>query len=224
MSDDVTSEGGQPSGSPPAGWYPDSAVGGLRWWDGEKWTDHTHVAETATAPTASPAPDSEDKELTIPGWAVGLAALALVVLVAAFAISSLSGDESDKPSPVAEPEGAKGDDEPPTPAESKAQGSESSTIAHVVTAQTAMETYATDHEGSYEGATAQELLMNESTLPSESLVVESVSEVGYRVSVTDPDTGTTFAIERGGEGDFFYFCSQPGKGLCSQEGTWTPGG
>ena len=27
----------------PAGWYPDTAVGGLRWWDGSRWTDHRNL-------------------------------------------------------------------------------------------------------------------------------------------------------------------------------------
>jgi hypothetical protein len=25
---------------PPAGWYPDGSSGQLRWWDGERWTEH----------------------------------------------------------------------------------------------------------------------------------------------------------------------------------------
>lgn len=31
-------------GSPRAGWYQDPLVAGqMRWWDGQNWTDHTHV-------------------------------------------------------------------------------------------------------------------------------------------------------------------------------------
>ena len=33
-----------PSSLPPAGWYPDAASGQLRWWDGQRWTDHYHEA------------------------------------------------------------------------------------------------------------------------------------------------------------------------------------
>jgi hypothetical protein len=31
-----------PPSLPPAGWYPDAASGQLRWWDGERWTEHYH--------------------------------------------------------------------------------------------------------------------------------------------------------------------------------------
>ena len=27
---------------PPPGWYPDAA-GGVRWWDGQRWTEHRHL-------------------------------------------------------------------------------------------------------------------------------------------------------------------------------------
>ncbi|MCI2239799.1 RDD family protein [Paenibacillus sp. TRM 82003] len=40
--------------STPAGWYPDpSHQAQLRWWDGERWTEHTHTA----APTHGPGLD-----------------------------------------------------------------------------------------------------------------------------------------------------------------------
>lgn len=43
---------------PPAGWYPDPAGGGgIRWWDGQVWTDH--VSGPAAVATAAP-----------PGWSL----------------------------------------------------------------------------------------------------------------------------------------------------------
>jgi hypothetical protein len=33
----------------PAGWYDDPSGQGLRWWDGDAWTEHIHTAESAAA-------------------------------------------------------------------------------------------------------------------------------------------------------------------------------
>jgi hypothetical protein len=35
----------------PAGWYDDPSGEGLRWWDGNQWTEHVHTAESAAAAT-----------------------------------------------------------------------------------------------------------------------------------------------------------------------------
>jgi hypothetical protein len=29
--------------NPPPGWYPESATGAMRWWDGIAWTEHRHL-------------------------------------------------------------------------------------------------------------------------------------------------------------------------------------
>ncbi|MGH9083516.1 MAG: DUF2510 domain-containing protein, partial [Acidimicrobiales bacterium] len=44
--------------APPAGWYPDPAGGGARWWDGVGWTGHT-AAAPAGAALPSPAPPGD---------------------------------------------------------------------------------------------------------------------------------------------------------------------
>ena len=38
----------------PAGWYDDPSGTGLRWWDGEQWTEHVHTAESAAAAAGTP--------------------------------------------------------------------------------------------------------------------------------------------------------------------------
>src|SRR5688572_27024003 len=66
--------------------------------------------------------------------------------------------------------------------------------AGVRTAQTAIETYSTDNDGSYESATAADLQTIETTLNDVTLLEPSgLSRTGYTVAVTS-DTGTDFTI------------------------------
>jgi hypothetical protein len=46
----------------PAGWYDDPSGQGLRWWDGEQWTEHVHTAESAAAATGDAATETGSKE------------------------------------------------------------------------------------------------------------------------------------------------------------------
>ena len=38
---------------PPAGWYADPSTGGLRWWDGYRWTELRHLPPSAPPPPKS---------------------------------------------------------------------------------------------------------------------------------------------------------------------------
>jgi hypothetical protein len=67
----------------PAGWYPD-IHGAVRWWDGERWTDHVREpTSTSTAPPAEPvevhAPEPISEPATaVPGDATATDATAVV--------------------------------------------------------------------------------------------------------------------------------------------------
>jgi uncharacterized RDD family membrane protein YckC len=78
--------------SHPPGWYadPQSPPGlapGVRWWDGQRWTDHAHPAVHATVPPAAPSskfstPDGEP----LAGWGIRFGAYIIdAVIVAAVA-------------------------------------------------------------------------------------------------------------------------------------------
>jgi hypothetical protein len=85
-------------------------------------------------------------------------------------------------------------------------------------AQVAMETYATEEEGSYAGATAEVLQRIEPTLPDD-LEVEATSET-YVLTV--PSAGdNTFSVSRGELGEVGFACERAGVGLCPISGDWS---
>ena len=97
--------------------------------------------------------------------------------------------------------------------------------ASVRTAQTAMETYATDHGGSYndpaDPADAALLQGIESTLNDADLTtVDGTTPAGgYTVGVTST-TGTEFTISRNGTGVTSYTCDDPGNAGCPSDSSW----
>jgi hypothetical protein len=101
--------------------------------------------------------------------------------------------------------------------EVQAQDAQAQTTAR--TAQTALEVYATDHDGSYAGADAQELEAIERALRGASVDV-SAGGGTYELAVQS-ESGTTFSLARKRSGAVRYECDPPGSGDCPPDGRWS---
>jgi type IV pilus assembly protein PilA len=93
--------------------------------------------------------------------------------------------------------------------------------ASVRAAQTAMETFATDNEGSYSGATLTDLEAIEETLVDApgAITVSAPADDEYGLDIAS-DTGNTFSIDRADTGDVSYTCVTGGEGGCPTSGDW----
>jgi type IV pilus assembly protein PilA len=103
----------------------------------------------------------------------------------------------------------------------KSKGTDAAAKTQARTAQTAMETFATDHNGEYEGATKAELVKIEPTLSDESsaeLLAPEVAAKKYKVT-SKSKSGNTFSIERTEEGTVVRSCAEV-KGGCVAGKTW----
>lgn len=93
--------------------------------------------------------------------------------------------------------------------------------AAVRTAQTAIETFATDNGGSYAGATAANLKAIEPSLNNATLADPTTTADTYTVQVTSDRSGThTFSIERQAGGTLDSDCSPTNDGGCPSDGNW----
>ena len=93
----------------------------------------------------------------------------------------------------------------------------------VRTAQTSIETFATDNNGKYTGATAgaatDALNKIEPTLNESAVSVVAAADTTYTVRATS-DTGNTFDISRAADGTSSLTCATGGKAGCPTDGTW----
>jgi Protein of unknown function (DUF2510) len=95
----------------PAGWYDDPSGQGLRWWDGNQWTEHVHTVETAAAASGDAGAAQGEREAPPPqlvklresiqargakGIGMVLGGLVLVIVVVALLLSGGSDEGSFK--------------------------------------------------------------------------------------------------------------------------------
>lgn len=99
----------------------------------------------------------------------------------------------------------------------KAGDAKAKEYAH--SAQVAMETYSTDNNGSYEGATAAELEAIEPTLSSAELTVVEATDDSYEFESENPTSGNIFFVANE-EGTMSFTCTEGGNGGCPTSENW----
>jgi type IV pilus assembly protein PilA len=87
------------------------------------------------------------------------------------------------------------------------------------TAATAIETYRSDHDGSYGGATVADLETIETTLAAADLTIVAAAADSYELSAGSP-TGNSFHIERRVDGTTDFACTTAGDAGCPSNGSW----
>jgi type IV pilus assembly protein PilA len=98
----------------------------------------------------------------------------------------------------------------------KAGDAKAKEYAH--SAQVAMETYSTDHNGSYASADVSALKAIEPTLSSAELEVKKAGATEYEL-VSKSSNGNTFTVKNVG-GTLTFSCETKGKGGCPSDGNW----
>lgn len=88
-------------------------------------------------------------------------------------------------------------------------------------AQTAMETFATDNNGSYAGVLVADLQAIESTLTGANLAIPASTVDSYSITSTQADTGNVFTVARAADGSVTYTCTTAGTAGCPSSGIWS---
>ena len=105
----------------------------------------------------------------------------------------------------------------------KSKANDASAKTQARTLQTAMETAATDANGSYAGVTLARLQEIEPTLKDESTNVAKVNKAeaeAWEVQSTNNTTGNVYKIGRDKEGIITRSCTEKGKGGCPTNEKW----
>jgi type IV pilus assembly protein PilA len=105
----------------------------------------------------------------------------------------------------------------------KSKANDASAKVQARTAETAAETYSTDHNGEYKGMSTAELGAIEPTLnetSSAKLLKAEEKEGGYLVESESVATKNKFSIERTKTGTIVRKCTTAGKGACPSTGEW----
>ncbi len=106
----------------------------------------------------------------------------------------------------------------------KSKANDAAAKTQARTAETAAETYSTDHNGEYTGMNLAELEKIESTLKETAtvkLTVSGVTATVYKVTSTSVPTGDTFSIERKAGGEIERTCTSAATGCKGgTSGSW----
>jgi prepilin-type N-terminal cleavage/methylation domain-containing protein len=89
------------------------------------------------------------------------------------------------------------------------------------TAQTSIETFATDNNGEYTLATPARLAVIEPTLNGATLALGGLGPRTYSITVTAIGTGNAFSIIRDATGNTVLSCTVANNGGCPADGTWS---
>lgn len=108
------------------------------------------------------------------------------------------------------------------------KASDASAKSMARTAETAMETYSTDHSGVYTGVDEAALNAIEDTVADEESETDpylsnaaAVNDSGYTLTVTSPKTENTFTIARdSATGNVSFDCTTEEEGGCPAGGDW----
>lgn len=140
--------------------------------------------------------------------------VAIVALLACAAVLAACGDDEGDATPATTTAtsgasgttGSSGNDDAE---DAKAKGAARS-------AQTAIETYATDHDGSYAGVSPNDLDQIEPV--TSDIGVTSTADT-YSITA-DSGSGNSFTVEREKDGTTKLTCTEAGVGGCDENGEW----